>query len=400
MTTESASAPTTLALVVAAGRGERAGGGLPKQYRRIGGRTVLARSIEAMAVSPAIKCVRVAISPADRALHDAVADELSVNARQRMGEPLIGGASRQETVRLALETLAGSPPDRVMVHDAARCFVDPDTIARVVGALDHHDAVVPAIAVTDTIKVVDEAGCVAATPARALLRAVQTPQGFAFGALLAAHRAAAGRADLTDDAAVMEAAGHRVIVVAGSDNNTKLTTSEDFSAAERRLVGNVPSVRVGQGYDVHAFGPGDHVWLGGVRIPHDRGLVAHSDGDVALHALTDAVLGAIGAGDIGTHFPPSEARWRGASSDRFLAHAARLVASKGGRIVNVDVTIVCEAPKVGPHRAAMAQAIALAAGIAADRVSIKATTSEKMGFTGRGEGLAALALATVVLPEP
>jgi 2-C-methyl-D-erythritol 4-phosphate cytidylyltransferase/2-C-methyl-D-erythritol 2,4-cyclodiphosphate synthase len=226
---------------------------------------------------------------------------------------------------------------------------------------------------------------------------VQTPQGFHFAAILAAHRAAAGR-ELTDDAAVAEAAGLAPLVVAGSEDNIKVTTPADLAAAERLLAARLGDVRVGHGFDVHPFGPGDHVWLCGVKVPHAAGLVGHSDADVGLHALTDAVLGAIGAGDIGMHFPPSEPRWRGAASDQFLRHAAALVRDKGGIVAAVDVTIVCERPRVGPRRAAMIERVAAILGLAADRVSVKATTTEKLGFTGRGEGVAAQAVATVRLP--
>ncbi len=261
---------------------------------------------------------------------------------------------------------------------------------------------VPGLAVVDTIKAVDAQDRVVGTPERAGLRAVQTPQAFAYGLLLAAHRAAAeqGVAGLTDDASVMEWAGHTVVVFPGEAGNTKITHPQDFAEAERRLAGGamLNDIRIGQGYDVHAFADGDHVWLGGIRIAHDRGVLAHSDGDVVLHAATDAILGALADGDIGTHFPPSDPRWKGASSDRFLAHAAGLLAARGGRLAMLDVTVVCEAPKIGPHREAIRARMAAILGVGPDRIAIKATTSEKMGFTGRREGLAALALATIRLP--
>jgi 2-C-methyl-D-erythritol 4-phosphate cytidylyltransferase/2-C-methyl-D-erythritol 2,4-cyclodiphosphate synthase len=387
------------ALIVAAGRGTRAGGEVPKQYRPLAGVPVLARTISAFLDHPTIQVVQVVIDPADRPLYDSC-----ILASSRIVAPAAGGASRQASVLAGIEALAAlsPPPDVVLVHDAARPFVSADLIARSCEALvPGVVAAVPGVPLTDTVKQVDGTGQVIATPDRAVLRAIQTPQAFEFASLLDAHRRAAAIAGLvvTDDAAVMEWAGHAVAVFAGDPGNGKLTLSQDFEAAERRLGGaSMTDIRTGQGYDVHAFGPGDHVWLGGVRIPHECGVIAHSDGDVALHAATDAVLGAIGEGDIGTHFPPSDPQWRGASSDRFLAHAARLVAARQGRIGNLDLTIVCEAPKVGPHRDAIRERIADILGISVDRVSIKATTSEKMGFTGRREGLAALALATVILP--
>lgn len=388
------------ALIVAAGRGSRAGGAIPKQYRMLAGRPVLTRTLAAFIDHPEIAVTQVVIDPTDRELYEA-----ALPASVRIAPPVAGGGSRQASVVAGLEALAGlaEPPDLVLVHDAARPFVSRALIDRACAAVAGESvAAIPGVAVTDTVKQVDSGGMVLATPERASLRAVQTPQAFAFEPLLAAHRRAAGDAGFaaTDDAAVMEWAGHPVLVFPGDAANVKLTHAEDFDAAERRLgAGAMSDVRVGQGYDVHAFGPGDHIWLGGVRIPHDQGVVAHSDGDVALHAATDALLGAIGDGDIGTHFPPSDPQWHGASSDRFLAHAATLVVARGGRVGNLDLTIVCEAPKVGPHRTAMRERIAAILGIGPDRVAIKATTSEKMGFTGRREGLAALAVATVHLPE-
>ncbi len=387
------------ALIVAAGRGTRAGGEIPKQYRALAGVPVLARTASAFVDHPSIAIVQVVIDPADRALYDA-----SLAPSPRIVAPVAGGASRQSSVLAGLEALAiqSPPPDIVLVHDAARPFVSSELIARSCEAVvPGVVAAVPGVPLADTVKQVDGTGHVVATPDRAALRAIQTPQAFDFASLLDAHRRAASVPDLavTDDAAVMEWAGHSVAVFAGDPGNGKLTLPEDFDAAERRLGGGLlTDIRTGQGYDVHAFGPGDHVWLGGVRIPHECGVIAHSDGDVALHAATDALLGAVGDGDIGTHFPPSDPQWRGASSDRFLAHAASLIAARKGRIGNLDLTIVCETPKVGPHRAAIRERIAAILGIAPDRISIKATTSEKMGFTGRREGLAALAVATVILP--
>ena len=393
-----AKARQVAALIVAAGRGTRAGGEVPKQYRLLGGVPVLARTISAFMENRAIDIVQVVIDPVDRPLYDAC-----LPASARIVAPVGGGASRQASVLAGLEALAAlaPPPDVVLIHDAARPFVSAGLIARSCEMLASGTvAAVPGVPLTDTVKQIDGTDRVTATPERSSLRAIQTPQAFDFVSLLDAHRRAATVPGLaaTDDAAVMEWAGHPVTVFAGEPGNGKLTLPEDFDAAERRLGGvSMTDIRTGQGYDVHAFGPGDHVWLGGIRIPHECGVIAHSDGDVALHAATDALLGAIGDGDIGTHFPPSDPQWRGASSDRFLAHAAALVAARGGRIGNIDLTVVCEAPKIGPHREAIRERIAAIVGISADRVSIKATTSEKMGFTGRREGLAALALATVIL---
>lgn len=391
------------ALVVAAGRGTRAGDGLPKQYRPLAGRAVLARTLDMFVSHPGIGRVCVVIDGGDEAL-----------CREALG-PLAdrillayGGATRQASVAAGLIRLAKAcrAPAGVLVHDAARPFVTTALIDRAIAALASGAvAAVPGVAVTDTVKSVDAANRVTATPDRSALRAIQTPQAFRLDTLIAAHQqAAASGLAATDDAAVMEAAGHAVVVFEGDPGNIKLTYAADFEAAERRLAGRetmaepLDDIRTGQGYDVHAFGPGDHVMLGGVRVSHDQGVVAHSDGDVVLHAATDALLGAIADGDIGTHFPPSDERWRGASSDRFLAHAASLVAARGGKVAHMDITIVCEAPKVGPHREAMRARIGEILGIDAGRVGIKATTSEKMGFTGRREGLAALAIATVRLP--
>ena len=383
-----------VALIVAAGRGTRAGDGLPKQYRLVAGQSVLRRSIAPFLRHPMVSHTVVVIHPEDRALYeDAIAD--NANA---LPAPINGGETRQASVLRGLEGIEALLPRLVLVHDAARPFVDEELITRVINAAALHPAVVPGVPVVDTIKQIDDRERVVATLSRAQLRAVQTPQAFDFLTLLRAHHQQIANGALTDDAAVMEAAGHPVVIVEGDGRNIKLTTPEDFGSAERTLQhASGDNMRIGQGYDVHAFGPGDHVMVGGVRIPHSAGVVAHSDGDVALHAATDAVLGAIGEGDIGTHFPPSDMRWRGVSSDRFLSHAAQLVAARGGSIVNLDITIVCEAPRIGPYRDAMRHAIADAAGLSPDRIGIKATTSEQMGFTGRKEGLAALAVALVRL---
>jgi 2-C-methyl-D-erythritol 4-phosphate cytidylyltransferase/2-C-methyl-D-erythritol 2,4-cyclodiphosphate synthase len=392
------------AVIVAAGRGSRAGSalGAPKQYLPIGGKAVLAHTVRCFLGHPRIATVQVVIHPEDRDSYGAAIAGLTGPLRP----PVPGGATRQDSVRCGLEALAGEAPDLVLVHDAARPFLDADVIDRVVGALADWDGVVPALAVADTIKRTDAKGRISGTVDRAGLWRAQTPQGFAFAPLLAAHRAAAeaGRSDFTDDAALAEWRGLTVTVVPGSERNRKITTAEDIVMAEREFAAPrgfeavVPDVRTGTGFDVHRFAPGDHVWLGGVRIPHSARLEGHSDADVALHALTDALLGAIGDGDIGKHFPPSDARWKGAASHLFLADAARRVNERGGRISNVDLTILCEAPRVGPHREAMRTEIARILRIDVDRVGVKATTTEGLGFTGRREGIAAMATATVILP--
>jgi 2-C-methyl-D-erythritol 4-phosphate cytidylyltransferase/2-C-methyl-D-erythritol 2,4-cyclodiphosphate synthase len=314
--------------------------------------------------------------------------------------PAFGGATRQASVRAGLEALAPQKPDIVLVHDAARPFASAALVARAIDAAQKTGAAVPALPVTDTVKSVDRQGFVEATLDRKKLRTVQTPQAFAFAALLEAHRKAAalGREDFTDDASLAEWAGMKVAVFDGEPGNIKITSADDFARVEAMQFASLSDVRTGTGIDVHAFGPGDHVVLGGLAIPHDRMLTGHSDADVVLHALTDAILGTLAEGDIGAHFPPSDPQWRGASSDRFLKFAVERVAARGGRIAHLDVTVVCEAPKIGPHRDAMRANIAELAGIALERVAVKATTSEKLGFTGRGEGIAAFATATVRLP--
>ena len=387
------SAGTIAALVVAAGRGTRLGRELPKQYVSIGGRTVLQRTLEALLSHEAVGTIQVVISEEDRARYAAAVEGLP-----RLSSPVIGGATRQQSVRNGLEALVSRPPALVLVHDAARPFVSRETIGRVIAACDATHGAIPVMPVTETVKRV-ESGMLTATIPREALATAQTPQGFPYAPLLAAHRKAAeaGNHELTDDAAVAALAGIEVRAVEGSRENVKLTNAEDFDRAERMLA-MATETRIGQGFDVHQFGPGGSVWLCGVEIHHDRGLIGHSDADVGLHALTDALLGAIGDGDIGQHFPPSDPKWKGASSDRFLADAVRRVRERGGRVVNLDVTMVCESPKISPHRDAMRARVAEIAGIDVSRVAVKATTSEKMGFTGRGEGIVALATASVAMP--
>ena len=382
------------ALILAGGSGTRLGGDVAKQYLSLGGTALLRHSAETFVAHPAVDAVRVVIRDGDRTIHDAAVAGLALL------DPVIGGDSRQESARLGLESLAGLAPDRVLIHDAARPFVDAGTISRTLAALDDSPAALPAVPLADTLKRADDAGVrVAATVERGGLWRAQTPQGFRYADIRTAHDAARG-ADLTDDAAVAEQAGLDVALVMGSEDNLKITTSDDLARAERLLAARAATTRVGTGIDVHRFGPGDHVMLCGVAVPCDSGLEGHSDADVGLHALTDAVLGAIAGGDIGSHFPPSDARWRDAASDVFLGHAAALVADKGGVIDHVDVTVICERPKIAPHREAMAARVAEILAIDRGRVSIKATTTEGLGFTGRGEGIAAQAVATVRLPVP
>lgn len=382
------------AVVVAAGQGVRAGGALPKQFRRIAGETLLEHALSAFAEAPKVAFVQPVIRPEDLAIVRTLTSGMNILA------PVSGGPTRQASVRAGLEALLPRSPDIVLIHDAARPFASANLIARAIEAAEKTGAAIPALPVTDTVKRVDQAGTVEATLDRDSIRLVQTPQAFAFPALLEAHQRAAaqGRNDFTDDAALAEWAGMKVSVFAGEPGNIKLTTPEDFARAEAIQSAALGDVRTGSGLDVHAFGPGDHVTLGGIRIPHSHSLTGHSDADVALHALTDAILGALADGDIGAHFPPSDPQWRGASSDRFLAFAVERVRARGGRIANLDLTIVCEAPRIGEHRDTMRASIARFAGIGIERVSVKATTSEKLGFTGRGEGIAAYATATVRLP--
>ncbi|ALK09694.1 bifunctional 2-C-methyl-D-erythritol 4-phosphate cytidylyltransferase/2-C-methyl-D-erythritol 2,4-cyclodiphosphate synthase [Blastochloris viridis] len=394
MSLASSHRPKTAALIVAAGRGVRAGGDIPKQFKPVLGQCALARSLALFAAHPEVDLVQPVIGTADDALYAELA-----NAPAAVLPPVTGGATRQASVRAGLAALAHYKPDVVLIHDAARPFASPALVSRAIQAGCRGPAV-PGVPVTDTIKAVDGAETVEATVDRARLRAVQTPQAFPFQVIedLHARAAAAGRDDFTDDAALAEWAELSVEVFAGEPGNTKLTTPDDFTLAEARLLAALADVRTGSGFDVHAFGPGDHVILGGHRIPHSQGLAGHSDADVVLHALTDAVLGAIGSGDIGFHFPPSDPKWKGAASDQFLAHAVELVKAQGGLIAHLDATVICEAPKIGPHREAMRASIAKITGLSIERVSVKATTTEQLGFAGRREGIAALASATVRLP--
>lgn len=370
--------PRTTALILAAGSGTRAGGAIPKQFAKVAGKALVSHAYEAFANHPAVDSVVVVVAPGTEA-----------QARDALGDVRLvtGGQTRRESVALGLAAIEG---ERVLVHDAARPFVPAAVIDRVVAALDRADGAYPVLAVADTL-VRD-----GAVVSRDGLSRVQTPQGFALEALRSAHRQWPDGEEATDDAQMVRRLGGRVVLVQGDPMLDKVTHPEDFAAAEKRVAWETRSA---SGFDVHRLEEGEELWLGGVLIPHDKGLSGHSDADVALHAITDALLGTIAAGDIGTHFPPSDPQWKGAESGQFLRHAATLVADAGGRVDFVDLTLICESPKIGPHRSAMRARIATLLDLPEARVSVKATTTEKLGFTGRGEGIAAQAVATIRLPE-
>ncbi|AWD23263.1 bifunctional 2-C-methyl-D-erythritol 4-phosphate cytidylyltransferase/2-C-methyl-D-erythritol 2,4-cyclodiphosphate synthase [Fuscovulum blasticum] len=371
---------TTAVLIVAAGRGTRAGGEIPKQWQLLRGKPVLAHTLAAFAGMRIV----LAIHPDDRARAAALAPDI----------PLVeGGATRAQSVKNALEALEGTGVTKVLIHDGARPLVSRALIARLEAALDAHPGAAPALAVTDALWR-GEAGLVSGTQSRDGLYRAQTPQAFRFAEILAAHRAHPGNA--ADDVEVARAAGLDVAIVEGDEDNLKLTFPGDFARAGRLLEGRTMDVRMGNGYDVHAFTAGDHVWLCGVKVPHDKALLGHSDADVGMHALTDAIYGAMAMGDIGRHFPPSDPQWKGAASHIFLAHAANMVREKGYVISNCDVTLVCERPKIGPHAHTMQQELARIMGVEPGRVSVKATTSERLGFTGREEGIASIATCVLV----
>lgn len=392
---------TTAAVIVAAGRGTRAGGHgtVPKQYLPLAGEPVLAHSLRVLTAHPQIDVALVVYNLEDADLYQAATARFS----HRLLPPVEGGDTRQASVLAGLEALAARAPDRVLIHDAARPFLTAELVGDVVAALDMNAGAIAAEPVSDTLKQAAADGTIVRTIDRTGLWRAQTPQAFRYDVILDAHRraATAGRFDFTDDAGLAEWAGLPVRLVASSGRNMKLTTAADMELAERLLAPAAAFLepRNGTGFDVHRFAAGDHVWLCGVKIAHTHGLEGHSDADVGLHALTDALLGAIGDGDIGQHFPPSDPAWRGAPSRIFLADAAARVAKRGGRISNVDVTFLCEAPKIGPHRQAMREAIAEILGIGVERVGIKATTMEGLGYIGRREGIAAMASATVLLPN-
>lgn len=379
----------TVALIVAAGRGERARSDVPKQYRPLAGKPVLRWAIETFLGHPRIGAVQTVIHGDDRARYEASAAGLG------LASPVLGGPTRADSVRLGLEALAGSPPEQVLIHDGARPLVSAALIERVVNALDRADAAVPLLSLADTLRRQTQTGF-EIVPRDDLLRA-QTPQGFKFEKIRDAHLRFAG-ASATDDIALAEWANISIAAVAGEETNIKITTAEDFIAAEKLALSSLLDVRTGMGFDAHRFGPGDHVWLCGVKVAHSAALMGHSDADVGLHALTDAILGAMGAADIGAHFPPSDLRWRGAPSHLFLDRAAELVRERGGFISHADVTLICERPKIAPHREIMRVRVAKILKVDLGRVSVKATTSDGLGFTGRSEGIVAQAVATIRLP--
>lgn len=374
----------TAVIIVAAGRGSRVGGEVPKQWQMLAGRPVLAHTLAAFAGLPVV----LVIHPDDRGRAEA----LDLPPSVRLVE---GGATRDASVLAGLRALEGSGIDKVLIHDGARPLVSPALIDRLVAALDDSEGAAPALVISDALWR-GAAGRVTGTLDRAGLYRAQTPQAFRFAAILAAHLAHPGGA--ADDVEVARAAGLDVTIVEGEESNLKLTWPGDFARAEAILKGRNMDVRLGHGYDVHAFCAGDHVWLCGVRVPHDKGLLGHSDADVGMHALTDAIYGALAEGDIGRHFPPSDPQWKGASSHIFLSHAMGLARSRGYELGNCDVTLVCERPKIGPHAQQMQSELARIMGVEALRVSVKATTSERLGFTGREEGIAAIATATLVKP--
>ena len=379
------------AIIVAAGRGQRVGGEIPKQYLSVGGVPILRHTVNVFMENPAIDYIQVIIHPDDRNLYDEAIGELD------LPEPINGGDTRQKSVLNGLEAVSENMPEYVYIHDAARPFLDQITLNNLIEEVENSGAVIPALKVTDTIKYMTN-DKIDSTLDRNLLYRAQTPQAFRYKAIYMAHRRFEN-IDLTDDSAIAEKAGLKVRIIDGSENNFKITTKNDMERAELMTGNSYTDVRIGYGIDVHAFENGDHVILGGVKIPHDKKLSGHSDADVALHAITDAVLGAMAMGDIGDHFPPSDDKWKGASSDIFLKHATNFVTEQDGVIANIDVTIICEEPKIGPHRELIRDKISEIMDLDIARVSVKATTTEKLGFTGKKEGIMAQAIATVRLPE-
>lgn len=378
--------PPFAAIIVAAGKGLRAGQPLPKQFVRWRGKPVLRHSVEAFAAAGASPIVIAIPASAEEIAREAIGEIKGVHFVE-------GGVTRQDSVRIALEMLEKHNPRLALIHDAARPMLPFSVIHRLIDILEHHSGAIPVLPVVDSL-VVEQNGMMAGSAEREKLRRVQTPQGFHFDPIMKAHKAWTGATDAGDDAQVFIANGQQVALVKGSEDLKKLTYSNDFK--EQSTFSSVePPIRSGIGYDVHRLGEGEELWLGGIKIEHDRGLIGHSDADVALHAIVDALLGAIGAGDIGDHFPPSDPQWRGVASARFVEHGAALVRQSGYAIGNIDCTIICEAPRIGPHRAAMRQKIAELLGVQSSLVSVKATTTERLGFAGRGEGIAAQAIATV-----
>jgi 2-C-methyl-D-erythritol 4-phosphate cytidylyltransferase/2-C-methyl-D-erythritol 2,4-cyclodiphosphate synthase len=377
------------AVIAAAGSGRRAGAGRPKQWRLIAGKPVLRWSAEGLAAAGADRLIVAVAEGEEAAAAEALAGVPDVTV-------IRGGAERADSVMAGLKTLADDPPEAVLIHDAARPFVQPRHVAVLLQALETADGAVPVLAVADTLKRAGEDERLSTISREGLLR-VQTPQAFRYDLLAKGYVAWDEPAPPTDDAAPVERAGGKVVAAPGDPMLMKLTYPEDFAMAEA-LAGQARVTRVGQGFDAHRFGPGEAVWLCGVRIAHDKALVGHSDADAGLHALTDALLGAVGQGDIGDHFPPSDPKWKGAASDQFLRHALELVRGVGGQVINADVTLICEEPRIKPHRDAMRARLAELLELPLERISVKATTTEAMGFTGRREGLAAQAIVAVETP--
>lgn len=390
-------------VIVAAGSGSRFGAPIPKQYHMLGGKSILAHCIECFARHTDPSLIQVVYNPAHQDWYESATTPLGDTIS--LPDPVAGGDTRQQSVLNGLRALATKEPNSVLIHDAARPGISDDVIERVMTALETHSGAIPALPVADTIKQTDRDHIISRTIPRESLQRAQTPQGFDFKTILDAHQKFEGQ-EFTDDAALLEAIGLDVICVAGTTNNDKITHRDDFGRAQswadstnkETALMSQEEYRAGTGFDVHRFAPGDHCILCGIKLPHTARLEGHSDADVGLHTLTDAILGAIGAGDIGQHFPPSDMQWKGATSDIFLKHAADLVRKRGGRIVNVDVTLICERPKIGPHTPAMREKVAEILEIDIDRVNVKATTTERLGFTGREEGIAAQAAVSVGLP--
>jgi len=386
--------PINAALIVAAGRGTRMAGDLPKQYRQMpdgSGLTVLAKTLSAFATHAAVSMLCVIIHKDDKSLYENAINELKINKEIILE---IGGETRQTSVLNGLKALADKSIDNVLIHDAARPYLSAQLISACLEALETHPAVIPALPVTDTLKKASD-GLIVETVARADLWRAQTPQAFRFQAILEAHQTAPE--GLTDDAAVAEAAGLTSAIISGEADNIKLTFEEDF---QMPMSSAVP--RTGNGYDVHRFGPpgsAQTIMLGGIEIAHNCEIIGHSDADIGLHAITDALYGALAEGDIGDHFPPSDAANKDRASSEFLAHAVALAQHKQARLTHIDLTFICESPKIGPHRTAMRAAIAELTGLSVNAISVKATTTEKLGFTGRGEGIAAQATVTLLMPE-
>lgn len=378
-------------IIVAAGRGHRASKDLPKQYQFVFNKTVLNHTIKSFHSCGAISNILCVIHPDDHELYENAVKPFEILS------PVPGGATRQESVYCGLQALQGIAPDIVLIHDAARPFISERIINELINTIAQGGkAALPALPIVDSLKKASD-GYVCAAPERDGLYRAQTPQAFSYTDIVSAHQAATGK-EFTDDVAVAMAAGYSAKIIAGSEAAFKITHTQDFKKAENHLMMQMSDIRVGQGYDVHKFEIGGHVWLCGVKIPHTMALRGHSDADVAMHALTDALYGALAEGDIGRHFPPTEAKWKGAASDIFLRHAAELVAERGGMIASVDLTIICESPKITPHADAMRARLADIMNLDISRISVKATTTEKLGFTGRGEGIAAEAIATIRLP--